>query len=252
MTDLIERAKAALEGVDVFNEWLLFHPIARALIETTADRDHLQAKVAGMQALCDNLAGEVEKAVSERTEELRHQVERYGDQIDTLTAERDALRERVAKLRDALEGIAGYDDPYEPCGWAINTARADLPPTDAECLRNEKVRALVEALRFYGGVMPVSFAPGQDGGWKARAALAALEPTPSAPSPEAVARAALDDLPETHVGEIENYYGGLYIKCEGGQPFWCIEGYASTGWKPCPEPVFLALAAIIAKAGEQK
>jgi len=25
--------------------------------------------------------------------------------------------------------------------------RADLPPTDAECLRNEKVRALVEAVR---------------------------------------------------------------------------------------------------------
>jgi hypothetical protein len=45
--------------------------------------------------------------------------------IDT-NAERDALRERVAKLRDALEGIAGSDDPYEPCGWAINTARAAL------------------------------------------------------------------------------------------------------------------------------
>jgi hypothetical protein len=42
------------------------------------------------------------------------------------TAERDALRERVARLRDALEGIAGSDDPYEPCGWAINTACAAL------------------------------------------------------------------------------------------------------------------------------
>jgi hypothetical protein len=74
--DLIQRAKAALEGGDVFNEWLLFHPIARALIDTTA--------------------------------------------------ERDALRERVARMRDALEGIAGYDDPYEPCGCDINTARAAL------------------------------------------------------------------------------------------------------------------------------
>ncbi len=38
--------------------------------------------------------------------------------------------------------------------WEVNFdphyqyRRADLPPTDAECLRNEKVRALVEALRY--------------------------------------------------------------------------------------------------------
>lgn len=34
---------------------------------------------------------------------------------------------------------------------------------------------LVEALRFYGGVMPASFAPGQDGGYRARALLSELE-----------------------------------------------------------------------------
>lgn len=30
---------------------------------------------------------------------------------------------------------------------AVEYRRADLPPTEAECLRNEKVRALVEAVR---------------------------------------------------------------------------------------------------------
>jgi hypothetical protein len=32
----------------------------------------------------------------------------------------------VARLRDVLGDIADADDPYEPCGWAINTARAAL------------------------------------------------------------------------------------------------------------------------------
>ena len=132
MSDLIERAKAALAGWDRVKADLAdfdgdrrghlaaltdyaerlngktARDLARALIDTTAERNHLQAKVNGMQALCDDLVGEVEKAVAERTEELRDQVRRYGDQIDTLTAERDALRERVAKLEAALRPFANY------------------------------------------------------------------------------------------------------------------------------------------------
>ena len=37
-----------------------------------------------------------------------------------------------------------------------------------------KLAKAVEGLRFYGGVMPVSFSPGQDGGAKARSTLAEL------------------------------------------------------------------------------
>jgi hypothetical protein len=57
MTDLIERAKAALEGGDVFNEWLLFHPIARALIDTTAERDALRERVAELEADVEKIRG---------------------------------------------------------------------------------------------------------------------------------------------------------------------------------------------------
>ncbi len=44
----------------------------------------------------------------------------------TLATEHAALQDRVARLEAALKHIADYDDPYEPCGWAINTARAAL------------------------------------------------------------------------------------------------------------------------------
>ncbi len=38
----------------------------------------------------------------------------------------DAKDAEIARLREALQRIAEADDPYEPCGWAINTARAAL------------------------------------------------------------------------------------------------------------------------------
>ena len=45
-----------------------------------------------------------------------------------------------------------------------------------EIMRLEaKLAKAVEGLRFYGGVMPVSFSPGQDGGAKARTTLAELK-----------------------------------------------------------------------------
>jgi hypothetical protein len=57
-------------------------------------------------------------------------------------------------MSDAPERI--YMDPdikFPECekqyACDIEYRRADLPPTDEECLRNEKVRALVEALTLW-------------------------------------------------------------------------------------------------------
>jgi len=63
----------------------------------TAERDRALAFI-------DTL--NIDAIVAERVEELRAQVERYGDQIDTLAAERDALRAQVARMREALEPFA--------------------------------------------------------------------------------------------------------------------------------------------------
>lgn len=41
----------------------------------------------------------------------------------------DALAAENARLREAMQKIAEADNPYEPCGWAINTARAAITAT---------------------------------------------------------------------------------------------------------------------------
>jgi hypothetical protein len=38
----------------------------------------------------------------------------------------DIANARIAELEAALKNIAEADDMYEPCGWAILTARAAL------------------------------------------------------------------------------------------------------------------------------
>jgi len=60
----------------------------------------------------------------------------------------------------------------------------DCGCTEIERLTTERDRYKARAeraeaaLRFYGGVMPISFAPGQDGGERARAALAQIDAEP--------------------------------------------------------------------------
>jgi hypothetical protein len=52
--------------------------------------------------------------------------ERVVDAILALAAERDKLAGQLAAAVDALQYISNGDDPYEPCGWAIHTARDTL------------------------------------------------------------------------------------------------------------------------------
>ena len=108
---LIETTAERDEALNQLDSTLHSVDVLEKRVETLlAERDHLRAKVNGMQALCDDLVGEVEKAVAERTEELRHQVERYGDLIDR-TAELDALRALLTEARDDLEEYANADWP---------------------------------------------------------------------------------------------------------------------------------------------
>jgi hypothetical protein len=133
MTDLIERAKAALKGGDVFNEWLLFHPIARALIDTAAERD---------EAL-------------NQLDSAHHSVDVLEKRVEALLAERDALRAQLATAReDAVRetaSVARQHIYYDSAGTGFQEEAFD-----------NAVLALID------------------------------QPTPSAPSPEAVARAALE------------------------------------------------------------
>jgi hypothetical protein len=45
------------------------------------------------------------------------------------------------------------------------------------------------------------------------------------------------------IGDIENYYGGLSVKTEGGKHFWSIENYDGDSWKEIPADLFAALNA---------
>ena len=72
----------------------------------------------------------------------------------------------------------------------------------------------------------------------------ALTPAPSDKIAEA---ARVPDLDPVQVGEISNYYGGLWIKAADGVPYWSIEDYSGDTWEVCPMPVFAALRALAGK-----
>jgi len=69
----------------------------------------------------------------------------------------------------------------DTCARCTLTIGYDCGCTEIERLTADRARYKAiaeraeEVLRFYGGVMPISFAPGQDGGEKARATLALIE-----------------------------------------------------------------------------
>jgi len=52
------------------------------------------------------------------------------------------------------------------------------------------------------------------------------------------------DRCEPHrIGNIGNYYGGLFVMAESGQCYWGIENYDGTDWEEIPESLFCALTA---------
>ena len=98
-------------------------------------------------------------------------------------------------MSDAPETI-WIDDSIRPWRvWRMEIAglteyrRADLPPTPAQIMADARVKALVEALEWYGEQCRLARLihkegdPGRhriaaDGGKRANAAIAALEPAP--------------------------------------------------------------------------
>jgi hypothetical protein len=119
---------------------------------------------------------------------------------------------------------------------AINDAERDTLQARAEAAlasaRAEALREAAEKLRDrYNTVENDQLLWAHD-------EVLALIPTPR---PDPVREA---DLAETPIDGPENYYGCLWIKCEGGKPFWAIADYNGMDWFPCPAPVFAALRAL--------
>ena len=89
-------------------------------------------------------------------------------QIERLIESNNALTRKLMGQTEALNGpIIHY-----VFGRPLDEVANILDSVDTLQATNAR---LVEALRFYGGVMPASFAPGQDGGYRARALLSELE-----------------------------------------------------------------------------
>lgn len=42
----------------------------------------------------------------------------------------------------------------------------------------------------------------------------------------------------TSIGTIENYYGGLVVKEDGGKYFWCVENYTDDVWEEIPKYLY--------------
>lgn len=67
------------------------------------------------------------------------------------------------------------------------------------------------------------------------------------PSFEPTKRKPMNDTKETKdmkplgIGEIRNYYGGLYIMAKDGSYYWSIEDYNGSEWQEIPYYLFEAL-----------
>ena len=96
-----------------------------------------------------------------------------------MTQKTETSAEAVERLDDeTLLAQINRHDPYDV--EFVGRYRALLTDRDTYKAR---VEAAEGALRFYGGVMPISFAPGQDGGERARATLAQIDAEPTEPGP---------------------------------------------------------------------
>lgn len=48
----------------------------------------------------------------------------------------------------------------------------------------------------------------------------------------------LEDIGDTQVGEIGNYYGGLWVKRINNMCYWSIENYSGDNWEEIPSALF--------------
>jgi len=46
---------------------------------------------------------------------------------------------------------------------------------------------------------------------------------------------------EKRIGNIENHYGGLYVKIDNGDYFWSIENHDGNDWEEISYELYLAL-----------
>jgi|688.fasta_scaffold1029985_1 hypothetical protein len=51
----------------------------------------------------------------------------------------------------------------------------------------------------------------------------------------------MDTSNEQKIGNIGNYYGGLWVKTENNKCYWSIENYDGQNWREIPESLYRAL-----------
>jgi uncharacterized small protein (DUF1192 family) len=175
--------------------------IERALIETTAERDEALNQLDSALHSVDVLEKRVEALLAER-DALRAQLAKAHSERDAAIA---AMSEAARKRGEAEGKLAASEMAGVVEGWrdralkaeaALATARPDALREAAGCAENirdcggldqDGVPYLDEDTHLHGAGIADSIS--QD-------ILALIDtPTPSAPSPEAVARAALDGFP---------------------------------------------------------
>ncbi len=50
-----------------------------------------------------------------------------------------------------------------------------------------------------------------------------------------------DTITKRQIGDIGNYYGGLWVKQQGGKFYWAIEDYDGIYWEEIPQHLYDAL-----------
>lgn len=117
------------------------------------------------------------------------------------------LQESIDRLNANCAALADDQTRSEPCDASIR---------DALEWYGEQAR-LARLIHSEGTKGRQALA--SDGGERAKIALAKDQPAP--------------DHDAIEIGNIENFHGGLCLKRENGEDFWCIENHNGLWWEPC-------------------
>ena len=100
-------------------------------------------------------------------------IEEYEQALANMQREYDKRGDRIEELEAACWRMQEERDEWQ------SLAEAAIKDDAAKNIHYAEIQAklakAVETLKRYGGVMPIAFAPIQDGGYKARTTLAELK-----------------------------------------------------------------------------
>lgn len=181
MTDI---SKEAVERLATFaKDYVGWDKCADTLRALSARLAEVEAANRGLVRLNDATQNRAEAAEAKLAEVEKERDRQYDENVDRIAQQGAANYEierveaelscREQLIKDHLRKIMHFENRVEDESVRAEAAEA-------------KLAVAREALEFYGGVMPVSFSPGSDGGCKARQALATLNAdTPAIPQDSA-------------------------------------------------------------------